>query len=200
VAFSVIYDACVLFPFEIRDVLMISAATRSFTLYWTDAILDECMRNLIAKGKATDASMTRMVADMKALYPYATIPLTDYESLIKVMTNDPKDRHVLAAAVSRKVDVIGTRNFDDFKPEALEPYAIETQHPDAFVRHVLDLDPRSFVSQFRKRNDARRTYAARHNKPPHTDEEVAAHLAQAEPKMPETSAYLLECLANPRFK
>jgi predicted nucleic acid-binding protein len=200
VAFSVVYDACVLFPFEIRDVLMIAAATRCFTLYWTDAILDECTRNLIAAGKATEENMNRMVADMKFLYPHATIPLSDYESLISVMTNHPKDRHVLAAAVSRKVDVIVTRNLIDFKSEALEPYSIEAQHPDAFVRHVLDLEPGSFVSQFRQRNDIRRNWATRQNKPLHSDENVAAHLAKAEPPMPNTSVFLLECLANPQFK
>jgi hypothetical protein len=108
VAFSVIYDACVLFSFEIRDVLMIAATTRHFPLYWTDAILAECTDNLIEDGRATKENMERMVADMKALYPYATIPFADYENLIASMTNQAKDRHVLAAAVARGVDVIVT--------------------------------------------------------------------------------------------
>ena len=184
-AFSVIYDACVLYPFEIRDILMVAALTRCFTLYWTDAILEECTRNLVKDGKATEESMVRMVADMKALYPYATIPLRDYESLINVMTNHPKDRHVLAAAVARGVNVIVTRNFSDFKPQSLEPYLIQAQHPDVFVRHVLDLDSGAFVARFRERNDARRSWAVRKNKPPQSDEDVAAHLAKAEPPMPE---------------
>lgn len=197
---SAIYDACVLYPFEIRDVLMVAALTRCFNVYWTDAILDETTRNLIKDGKATEANMARMVTDMKELHPYATIPLSDYESLIPVMTNTSKDRHVLAAAVARGVNVIVTRNLGDFKPDALEPYEIDAQHPDIFVRHVLDLEPGLFVMRFRERNDARRSWAIRNNKPPHSDKDVAAHLAIAEPPMPETSGYLLECLANPRFK
>lgn len=101
-AFSAIYDACVLYPFEIRDVLMTAALTRCFTLYWTEAILDECARNLIADGRATEENMKVMIDGMNSVYPYANIPLADYESLIPVMTNDPKDRHVLAAAVAKK--------------------------------------------------------------------------------------------------
>lgn len=175
---------------------MIAATTRHFTLYWTDAILAECTGNLIEDGRATKENMNRMVADMKALYPYATIPLADYENLIASMTNQAKDRHVLAAAVARGVDVIVTTNLADFQPAALDPYNIEAQHPDEFVRHVLDELPEAFVKQFRKRNDTRRTYALKNNKPQYTDEEVAEHLAKAEPKMPMTSAYLLECLTK----
>jgi hypothetical protein len=63
--FSAIYDANVLFPFEVRDVLMIAARTSVFAVYWTDAILDETTRNLIEKGFATPENMTRMVATMK---------------------------------------------------------------------------------------------------------------------------------------
>ena len=198
-AFSAIYDACVLYPFEVRDILMVAAQTRCFALHWTDAILEECTRNLVKDQLATQESMDRMVATMKMMYPHATIPLTDYESLIPVMTNHPKDRHVLAAAVSRGVNVIVTANLRDFKTAALEPYSIEAQKPDDFVRHVLDLEPGELVRCFRERNDVRRGWAIRTGRLPHSDEEVARRLKQAEPPMPETSVYLLECLANSRF-
>jgi hypothetical protein len=199
VALSAIYDACVLYPFQVRDILMVAALTRSFMLYWTDAILDECVRNLIADNRATPENMLRMVADMKELFPHATIPLPDYESLIPVMTNDPKDRHVLAAAVARGVDVIVTTNFDDFPSAALEPYLIDAQSPDVFVRHVIDLEPGNFVKCFKERNDARRAWAVRTNRQPRSDEDIARQLAFVYPPMPDTSTYLLECLANRRY-
>ena len=52
------------------------------------------------------------------------------------MTNDIKDRHVLAAAVKCKADTIVTSNLDDFPPESLEPLGIKALHPDRFL---LDL-------------------------------------------------------------
>jgi hypothetical protein len=178
---------------------MVAAMTRSFMVYWTDAILDACTRHLIEDNKATPENMRRMVSDMKALFPYATIPLSDYESLIPVMTNHPGDRHVLAAAVSRGINVIVTNNLKHFPQDALEPYSIDAQAPDLFVQHVIDLEPALFVNQFRKRNNARRSWARKNNKPTHSDAEIAEQLAFANPPMPDTSKYLIECLANVEF-
>jgi hypothetical protein len=45
---------------------------------------------------------------------------------------DPGDRHVLAAAIRGRADVIVTRNLRDFPPDRLAPYGIEAQHPDTF--------------------------------------------------------------------
>ena len=194
--FQAIYDACVLYPFEVRDVLMVAARTRQFELKWTDAILDEFTRNLIKDGRSTRESMDRLVKDMKALYPRATIPLSAYESLIPVMTCHPKDRHVLAAAVSKGVDVIVTRNMSDFPPASLEPYGIETQSADEFVAHVLDLSPRRFLHHFRKNAELRRFWAQKNGRSPQSDREIAEHLNRAEPSMPVTSKFLTDCLAD----
>lgn len=198
-AFSAVYDACVLYPFQVRDTLMVAALTRSFMLYWTDAILDECTRNLIADGRATAENMRQMVADMKELFPHSTILLAEYESFIPVMANHPKDRHVLAAAVSRGVNIIVTRNTEDFPPAVLELHRISVQSPDVFVHHVIDLEPSIFLECFRERNDARRAWATRTNRPTRSDEEIARQLAFANPPMPDTSRHLLECLANPKY-
>src|ERR1700733_8679815 len=108
--FSAVYDACVLYPFEIRDILMVAARTRYFAVYWTDEILMECARNLIADGGATREGMDRMFRDMKDLYRRATIARVDYEHLIDAMTCAEGDCHVLAAAVAKKIDVIVTYN------------------------------------------------------------------------------------------
>jgi PIN domain len=197
--FQAIYDACLLYPFEVRDVLMVAARTRLFAVRWTDAILEEFTRNLIKDGLANEENMARLRADMNKLYPRATVALADYESLIPVMTCHPKDRHVLAAAVSKGVDVIVTRNVRDFPPESLAPYSIETQSADEFVLHVLDLNPRLFLRHFRKRGEQRRFWAQSNGKRPHTDIEVAEHLAHAEPPMPDTSATIVKRLNNPKL-
>lgn len=197
--FQAIYDACLLYPFEVRDVLMVAARTRLFAVRWTDAILDEMARNLIKDGRANEENMAKLRADMNNLYPRANIPLKDYESLIPVMTCDPKDRHVLAAAVSKGVDVIVTRNMSDFPPESLAPYSIETQSADEFVLHVLDLNSRLFLRHFRIRNEQKRAWAQKNGKQPHSDIEVAEYLARAEPPMPNTSAFILNCLNDPKF-
>jgi len=54
---------------------------------------------------------------------------------------DPNDRHVLAAAIRGRADVIVTANLRDFPTEILAEFGIEAQHPDEFALHLLDLAP-----------------------------------------------------------
>jgi predicted nucleic acid-binding protein len=183
--FSALYDANVLYPFEIRDVLMVAARTGVFRVLWSDEILDECARNLIKDGRATQDNMDRMFTAMKKLYPNATV--TGFHHLIPSMTCEANDRHVLAAAVLAKADVIVTYNHVDFPPASVEPHAIEIQAPDEFVRNILALSPDSFLKFFRDN-------AQRRHKPPMTPEQVATYLAEGE--MPESGAQLLKLLMN----
>jgi hypothetical protein len=57
------------------------------------------------------------------------------------MTNDAKDRHVLAAAVRANAEVVVTFNVGDFPESALKPYEIVALHPDEFLLDQLDLHP-----------------------------------------------------------
>ena len=76
--------------------------------------------------------------------------VTGYQPLIeRLALPDPDDRHVLAAAIRGQADVIVTRNLRDFPDAALAPYNIEAQHPDKFVRHLLDLAPIQVVDAVR---------------------------------------------------
>ena len=75
----------------------------------------------------------------------------DFEGLIDALhLPDPNDRHVLAAAIRGRADVIVTRNLRDFRPDALTPYGIAAQHPDTFITHLLDLNPGAVVGAARE--------------------------------------------------
>jgi hypothetical protein len=76
---------------------------------------------------------------MARSFPDALV--TGYETLIDGMTNDPKDRHVLAAAVRANAEAIVTFNVRDFPEPALKPYDIPAVHPDDFLLDQLDLYP-----------------------------------------------------------
>lgn len=54
---------------------------------------------------------------------------------------DPDDRHVLAAAIRARAQVIVTFNEKHFPADTLTEYDITTQHPDTFLRHLIDLAP-----------------------------------------------------------
>jgi hypothetical protein len=47
-AFVVVYDACVLYPAPLRDLLLRLARKGLVRARWTDQILDECFRSILA--------------------------------------------------------------------------------------------------------------------------------------------------------
>ena len=64
-----------------------------------------------------------------------------YETVMPSLTlPDPDDRHVLSAAIVGRADVIVMCNLKVFPTDTLSQHDVEAQHPDVFVRHVLDLD------------------------------------------------------------
>jgi hypothetical protein len=84
---------------------------------------------------ALPAVIFSSVLDANVLYPFL---LRDIEP---AMTNDPGDRHVLAAAVAADSELVVTLNLDDFPSEACEPVGVEARHPDDFLLDLLDLAP-----------------------------------------------------------
>lgn len=67
--------------------------------------------------------------------------IVGYEPLIDALSlPDPDDRHVLAAAITARAQVIVTTNVKDFPTEALGKWNIEAKHPDEFILDQIDLD------------------------------------------------------------
>ncbi len=140
-AFVVLYDACVLYPAPLRDLLVRLGNTGAVRARWSAAILDECFRNILenrpdlapAALQRTRELMTRAVPDCM---------VTGFEQLIDgLVLPDADDRHVLAAAIRAGAQAIVTFNLDDFPAERLQPYNIEAKHPDEFVIDTIDLSP-----------------------------------------------------------
>ena len=167
--FKVVLDANVLYPFTLRDTLLRAASEGFFQLYWSAEILDETIRNLVASKTTTAAQGARLRSAMEQAFPEAAV--TGYESLVAGMPNDPKDRHVAAAALKAGAQVIVTNNLRDF--QAL-PDGLEAQSPDEFLSNLLDLDPDGIIEVLRDQ-------AAALKKPPRSFEEVIAALAKLTP-------------------
>jgi len=145
-AFTAFYDANVLYPAELRNLLMHLALTGLFRAKWSADVHEEWITSLLnnrpdldrAKLERTRALMDRHAED--AL-------VTGYQDLIPGLhLPDPDDRHVLAAAIRGRADVIVTMNLRDFPQELIAPFGIEAQHPDHFILHLLDLDPAAVVA------------------------------------------------------
>lgn len=152
--FGAVYDACVLYPAPLRDLLMHLALTDLFRAHWTAMIHDEWMRNLLAQRKdLTPAKLQRTRAFMDENVRDALV--TGYEPLIESLTlPDSDDRHVLAAAIRAGADVIVTFNLKDFPRERLAPFGIAAQHPDEFIGHLLDLAPGAIATAAKRQRES----------------------------------------------
>ena len=80
-AFVVIYDACVLYPAPLRDLLLRLAAKGLVRARWTEQILDECFRNIIInRPELNEASLRRTRELMNRAIPDSLV--TGFEGLI----------------------------------------------------------------------------------------------------------------------
>lgn len=139
--FKVVLDANVLYPFSLRDTLLRAASEGLFQLHWSDQILEEARRSLVKSGRMTVDQAKRLRSAMEAAFPESMV--TDHEPLIAAMSNDEKDRHVVAAAVKAGAQVIVTSNLKHFREL---PEGIEAQSPDDFLCNLLELDADGMVA------------------------------------------------------
>ena len=188
-AFIVVYDACVLFPAPLRDLLIRVARTGVVRAHWSDSILEECFRSILRERDDLSAkNLERTRSLMNTALPDARV--TGHEPLIESFElPDPDDRHVLAAAVRIGAQAIVTFNLDDFPAAALEPLGIEVKHPDDFMVEALDLAPGAIAAAI---NDQ----AAALKNPPKTVAELLDVLQRQ--GLPLCVARLREAFGSPR--
>lgn len=136
--FPALFDTNVLFGFHLNDIVLGLAERGLFRPLWSEQILEELARNLAAHGIPEDKVAKRINA-MRLAFPDATV--SGFEDLVEEMTNDPKDRHVLAAGVRANCEVLVTFKLKDFPDESVGSYDIEVVHPDKFLLDQLDLYP-----------------------------------------------------------
>lgn len=138
--YPAVLDACVLLPMPLADTLLRMAETpRLYLPRWSEEIISEVSRNLIKKFNKTDVQAQAREDALREHFPEAWVH--DYEPLVDLMTNDPKDRHVLAAAVKSDTKLIVTYNSKDFPPSTLAKWGIEVQGPSTFLLNLYDLEP-----------------------------------------------------------
>ena len=116
-SFTALYDASVLYPSDLRNLLMHLALTGLFRAKWSAEIHEEWISALLRNRPdltRTKLERTRMLMDQHA----TDALVTDYQHLIPgLQLPDPNDRHVLAAAIRAGADVIVTINLRDFPPD-----------------------------------------------------------------------------------
>jgi predicted nucleic acid-binding protein len=143
--FTAFLDASVLYPAPLRDLLLELAVADVYRAKWSDAVHEEWITAVLrARHDLTRRQLERTRALMNAHARDALI--TGFEPLIDVLDlPDPDDRHVLAAAIKGRADLIVTTNLKDFPAASLGRWGIEAQHPDEFLTHQFHLSEPAFL-------------------------------------------------------
>lgn len=142
--YKILLDANVLANFAVCDLyLRLAEKPRLVLPKWTNQILDEVHRTHVEQlGWDQTLADTFRKAVTKS-FPEAFI--SGYEDLVPLMTNDQKDRHVLAAAVREKLDIIISFNLKDFKPGDLEKWNVRALHPQDYLLTIYSMNPQVVI-------------------------------------------------------
>jgi PIN domain len=125
---TLLFDANVLYPFHLRNLLVQLAVDGLITARWTDTIHAEWIDSLAATGTVTRERLLRTRDIMNRVLPDAMV--CGYEQRIAGLSlPDPADCHVLAAAIEAQATIL-TFNLRDFPVAALAPFGLTARDPD----------------------------------------------------------------------
>jgi hypothetical protein len=161
--FPVVLDACILCNATIRDFVLWAAYLALYRPVWSKDIVDEVSRTLEQTFGIHPDRVAYVIKQMQDSFPEAQVE--GYESLLPAMTNHPKDRHVLAAGIIGRAQLIVTENIKHFPEESLAPFHMETTNADDFLRDLLDIDRERMLEVFRTLTQTRK-------QPPKTSDEI----------------------------
>ena len=159
-SFVVLYDANVLYPSTLRDLLIRVAQAGLVQAKWTDQIIDEVFLNLDMNRPDLDPQQLTRTRDLMNRAVRDCL-VTGYDPLVDALDlPDPGDRHVLAAAIKARAQVIVTHNLK---------WDMEAKSADDFILDQIDLSRDSVYGAVQRIADSR-------GNPPATFADVLAML------------------------
>lgn len=169
----VVYDANVLFPAQLRDLLMRLAVAGLVRAHWSDKIHEEWMKSVLARYPDLQREhLERTRALMERALPAARVEGYEHH-IASISLPDADDRHVVAVGMGVEAEAIVTCNLQDFPRRVLEPHGLQAIHPDAFVLSLYKVHPDQVVQVMH-------THRISLRRPAKSSVEYLATLAKAE--------------------
>jgi hypothetical protein len=137
---TVVFDACVLYPTVLRQILIGACAAGLARPAWSPRILEEWARAAARLGPGHADAARAEIAALSSAWPAARVD-PDPATEAGLRLPDPADAHVVAAASAAGAATIVTANLRDFPARALAPLGITAQHPDPWMLSLHDRDP-----------------------------------------------------------
>ena len=112
-----------------------------FSPRWSKFILQEVRRTHLERLKPPWPETIADSWQTSVQSPFPEADVSDYESLVGILTNAPKDRHVLAAAIKGNASLIVTFNLRDFPAESLVAWGVNAVHPQDYLLTLYSMNP-----------------------------------------------------------
>lgn len=140
--FAAVLDACVLAPMPLCDTLLRCAESQAmFRALWSRETLHE-VRATLKKFGYSRSQAARRIQAMEQAFPEAVVSITRRALQAVPDLPDPRDKHVVAAAIQASAPAIVTFNLKHFPGEALAQQGIKVFSPDEFLVTLLRRAPR----------------------------------------------------------
>lgn len=152
--YTALIDANVLVGALTRNLLLSLAEAGLFRARWSEDILQETEKALVGilkkAGEQDPGTRSKRHCDeIRKAFPESSV--MGYDDIVPSLNlPDPKDRHVLAAAIVARAAVIVTENIKDFPKTDLEKYEISASSCDSFIADVIDLNQTVSFSAIRR--------------------------------------------------
>lgn len=136
--FTCVLDTCVIYPIDIRDVLLWFAHFDLYRPKWSQTIFDELYSVMVGKGMPEE-SAKQQIERINTAFPDAMV--NNYEELLSTLSlPDRKDCHVLAAAIKSDANLIVTNNLRHFESGYLSRFGLCAKNADDFITDTIDLN------------------------------------------------------------
>ncbi len=144
--FRVCLDACVLASHSVCDLLLrLAEERRLYTPVFSKDILAETHRTHVDKLGWPEELAEHFDGEITRTFPESLVE--GYEPFIPALTNDEKDRHVLAAAIKGEAQLILTFNLKHFNKEDLAPWDIQASHPQDYLITMYEMRPELVIAK-----------------------------------------------------
>lgn len=142
---TVVLDACVLCSPLKRGLILFLAESALFRVHWSVEIMDETEAAIVTILRKKDhETVTERALQARRIMTRAFEDATvqNYQRFGKTIGElpDEGDRHVMAAAIKSKADIIVTENLKDFPRKKLAAYGIKPQSSDDFIADAINID------------------------------------------------------------
>ena len=145
--FTAFIDANVFYGARLRSLVLFAAQTKLYRARWSERVNDEWIEAVVKKAKRPSVTTESLQATRNYMNEAILDCLVEnFEHLeVGLKLPDPKDNHVLAAAIHGHASTIVTFNLKDFPEDYLSQFKIHATHPDQFLIDAYYISPDHFI-------------------------------------------------------